>query len=130
MQRSMVFSSLGALLVCGCAYGPFQNHHGAREDGTGVSGKLVVEKREKSLLVAFDQTVCMVDAERYRGVRIRDVVWCNWRREGSRPAPPAATAGSPPATRAEPVAARSAKPARPTLRPRTADGSERAKSRD
>jgi hypothetical protein len=80
MRAPVLLPALSLLLLAGCAT-PFRRHDRAA-DGIGPARKLVVEKREKSMLVAFDRTVCMVDAKRYREVQVRDAVWCNWRHDG------------------------------------------------
>lgn len=114
MRRALLLSSVSALLLTGCAYGPFHRNRSYNEDGTGVGRKLVVEKRPKSVLVAFDQTVCMVDAKRYDEVHLRDAVWCNWRREGGSDVA-SAPSGSLSPTKAEPLAAGAVRPVKPTV---------------
>ena len=118
MRRSILLSGLSILLLAGCGYGPFGHRNSGREDGTGMHRKLVVEKRPASILVAFDRTVCMVDARRYRDVQLRQAVWCNWQTDGPQASTPVAVGGS--SVAAEPKSAEAKPPARSVVRPREA----------
>jgi hypothetical protein len=117
MRRSILLVTSGTLLLAGCAYGPFHRNRNYVNDGTGFGRKLVVEKRPKSVLVAFDATVCMVDEKRYNEVHLRDDVWCNWRREGGGDGSLASPSGDI-GRNAEPLAARGKNPAASTIRPK------------
>jgi hypothetical protein len=98
--------------------------------------KLVTEKREKSVLVAFDRTVCMVDAKRYQEIQVRDAVWCNWQHDGGGDATAVAPGGRIVSDTKSPVE-KATEPNRRTARPRkaapaakTAKPAETAKKRD
>jgi hypothetical protein len=116
MRPSALLPCLSLLLLAGCAT-PFRRHDN-RADGTGVGRKLVVEKREKSMLVAFDRTICMVDAKRYREVQVRDAVWCNWRHDGGGDATTVAPGGSIVSNTKSPVERATIHPTKRTARPR------------
>jgi hypothetical protein len=118
MRRSILLVSSATLLLAGCAYGPFHRNRNYVDDGTGFGRKLVVEKRPKSVLVAFDATVCMVDHKRYNEVHLRDDVWCNWRREGGGGSV-ASPSGDLVRDAAEPLAARAKNPAQSAVRPKS-----------
>lgn len=118
MRRAILLLSSATLLVAGCAYGPFHRNRNYVNDGSGFGRKLVVEKRPKSVLVAYDATVCMVDEKRYNEVRLRDDVWCNWRREGG-DGSVASPTGDIGRNAAEPLAARGKNPAQSTARPKS-----------
>jgi hypothetical protein len=126
MRPSVLLPCLSVLLLAGCAT-PFRRHDN-RADGTGVARKLVVEKREKSMLVAFDRTVCMVDAKRYREVQVRDAVWCNWRHDGGEEVTTVAPGGSIVSNAKPPVEeAVAPRPPKRTARPRKATAPADAK---
>jgi hypothetical protein len=116
MRPSVLLPCLSLLLLAGCAT-PFRRHD-YDPDGTGVGRKLVVEKREKSMLVAFDRTVCMVDAKRYREVQVRDAVWCNWQHDGGGDATTVAPGGSIVSNTKPPVGEATTRPIGRTARPR------------
>jgi hypothetical protein len=116
MRPSALLPCAAILLLAGCAT-PFR--HRDYDPSTGVDRKLVVEKREKSVLVAFDRTVCMVDEKRYQEVQVRDAVWCNWRREGTNDATAVAPGGSIVSNTKSPVE-EATRPTKRTARPRRA----------
>lgn len=116
MHRPILLLSASALLFAGCASGPFNRYGNHGPDRTGLGRKLVVDKRPKSMLVAYDQTICIVDENRYLQVRVRDDVWCNWRREGGSGDTPAVAGDFGPAE-SGPVTGRTAKPVSTTVRP-------------
>jgi hypothetical protein len=117
MRRSILLVSSATLLLAGCAYGPFHRNRNYVNDGSGFGRKLVVEKRPKSVLVAYDATVCMVDEKRYNEVHLRDDVWCNWRREGG-DGSVASPTGDVGRNAAEPLAARAKNPAQTSVKPK------------
>ena len=117
MRPSALLPCLSLLLLAGCAT-PFR-HRDYNGDGTGVGRKLVVEKREQSVLVAFDYTICMVDPKRYREVQVRDAVWCNWRRDGGGDATTVVPDGSVASNGKSPVEEATTHPTRRTARPRS-----------
>ena len=125
MRPSVLLPCLSLLLLAGCAT-PFRRHDN-RADGTGVGRKLVVEKREKSVLVAFDRTICMVDAKRYREVQVRDAVWCNWRNDGGEDVTSVAPGGSIVSNTKPPAEDATPRPTKRTARPRKADAPAPAK---
>jgi hypothetical protein len=125
MRASVLLPCLSVLLLAGCAT-PFRRHDN-RADGTGPGRKLVVEKREKSVLVAFDRTVCMVDAKRYREVQVRDAVWCNWRRDGGGDGTTVVPGGSIVSNTKSPLEEATTRPTKRTARPRKATPAKTAK---
>lgn len=125
MRASALLPCLSVLLLAGCAT-PFR-HHDNRADGTGPGRKLVVEKRERSVLVAFDRTVCMVDEKRYREVQVRDAVWCNWRRDGGDEATTVPPGGPIVSNTKSPLEEATTRPTKRTARPRKAAPAKSAK---
>ena len=119
MRRAILLSGLSIFLLTGCGYGPFGHRNSARNDGTWMHRKLVVEKRPESTLVAFDQTMCMVDARRYRDVQLRQAVWCNWRTGAPQASTPGVIGGAG-SVATRPKSAEGKPPASSVVRPRDA----------
>lgn len=55
---------------------------GPRTSGELLGWKVVVEKREPNLLLAVDQTECVVPENRFDRVREGQRVFCHWRMGG------------------------------------------------
>ncbi len=76
------FALLAVVVLLGGCAPPFRvRHPGTRVEGTDVTWKRVVDKREPSWLVAADQSTCTVDKDRYQRTDLGDAVLCAWRFE-------------------------------------------------
>lgn len=80
MQRSIALLALLVLTACASPWS--RTHRYSERHERSLARKLVVDKRERSMLVAYDHTVCLVTPQRFRSIQVGDDVWCGWRREG------------------------------------------------
>jgi hypothetical protein len=90
MSHARLACTLAAVFLLGaCALEPLQPRRTAQPGVAGAPArppaparKEVVEKRDLSLLIARDGTICTVSEQVFRSTSVGDRVTCLWRRQG------------------------------------------------
>jgi hypothetical protein len=77
--RPLLLATLAVLTLTACMQ-PLPGRRQIVQDGKpGIGYKMVMRKMDPNYLIAIDQTTCQVSPERYRQVRERQRVLCDWK---------------------------------------------------